>query len=445
MAYQLLMRTSFSEYFPESVGGVRITSCHALITNLLREELSEEAAGILADPVVRERSNLIEWLTHLEGVPVELGMLSGADREAAADALCLRAGELAALGARLTGSRSEQRRLAGRLVSRLSMEAAAAAEATGGARRVFVISGRPVLAGWGMSVASADVGGEPLSRHELTEKERRAIDRILAGGRAVDPAPSGGRAGSARGLAPAPGPAPLQGYPPRPGWPSPRIPAAASGGGGFWRALLAALGAVLLLFFLAFLVFGDARRRLMAPPLALPDSGREDRLHRELRELRNLYGARMAVCRPAEPDREPERLQGIPEGVPPPPPPPEEEPVFVEGCWRSERGLAGTAAGKDILYSFCYSKEGKADVRVEVMDSTGNKRAFYCPASARAGTSGGKLTVDDTGAKCPADEPDFAETRVVCEPDGEKSLRCVVKSRDGEELPQKFIYLGEKR
>jgi hypothetical protein len=203
---------------------------------------------------------------------------------------------------------------------------------------------------------------------------------------------------------------------------------------------------------LMFLAWGDARRAVMSPPPAFPDSWEEDGLRDELRGLRALYLAGLAACPADVPDGEPLKLPEIERGDGPPPPAPAptalelvpEGPALAVGCWRSEHGLAGTAAGKDIVYSFCIFEGGSADVRVEVMGPSG-KREFWCPASATGQSSLGKLTVSDTGAKCPADEPDFAPTRVVCAPEGAKAARCSVRSQEGELLDQRFVYMGEKR
>ncbi|MDR1312931.1 MAG: hypothetical protein LBQ12_04350, partial [Deltaproteobacteria bacterium] len=117
---------------------------------------------------------------------------------------------------------------------------------------------------------------------------------------------------------------------------------------------------------------------------------------------------------------------------------------FLEGCWKSEAGLSGTMSGNRLHYVYCFGTDGAAQVRVEVLDGSG-KTAFYCPATGKAEMKSGVLTIKDSGGKCPADEPDFAETTVVCSPVQGKDADCVIQSQDGEALTTKFTYQGAKR
>jgi hypothetical protein len=213
MAYQSLMMSSLTDFYPESVGGVRMTSCHGLISSLIEDEIGPEAALFLAEPVGRDLKNAIEWITPLEGDPVDYRTLEGDAREDAADALSLLIGSLAGLGSRLTGSESEQRRLAGKIISKLAVGASDAAGGRWGPLRVFIVGGAPVMAGWGLgeSAVSRRAGA---ASDALTERDHEAIRLILAGGEA---APAAAGVAPAAPHAPPPPPVPPAGGPDGPG------------------------------------------------------------------------------------------------------------------------------------------------------------------------------------------------------------------------------------
>ncbi|MDR3153647.1 MAG: hypothetical protein LBW85_05085 [Deltaproteobacteria bacterium] len=463
MAYQLLMKTSLADFYPESIGGVKLTSCHGLITRLIEDEVSPEAALFLAEPVMKDRANLIEWHTPLEGGPVSYQELEGPERDAAEDELCQRAGELAGLGARLTGSESEQRRLAGRLISRLAVTAAAAAAGASGVQKVFAVGGRPVLAVWGMLPAVTEAAwAAPLST-ELTEKESAVVRRILAGERLREIFPR-------EAPLPPPLPPPPPPYPPpyRQDFPSEAMAAplpppqafarqpAPAPGSGILKGILAALGAFLLLLLLVFLLAPGFRKAALAVPqafVAAPSDDRESSLRAELRALKERYAGLLAACSPESAARAETPVPGIPASLPGDSPegPAKEAELqlpesgewvgFLEGCWKSDAGLKAAASGQPIVYVYCFGSAGEAKVSVEVEGEPGSP-GFSCAATGKAEFREGELLIQDGGAKCPAEAPDFSETRVLCSPGKGNKAQCLLQSKRGDPVETRFTYLG---
>ncbi|MDR1038875.1 MAG: hypothetical protein LBR80_01655, partial [Deltaproteobacteria bacterium] len=323
MAYQLIFITEIAERYPEAVDGVKPVMIHGLLSRLIEERLSGEAALFLSEPVVKDREGRIEWITPVEGDSADILTLGGAERDSALDALCLRAGELAVLGSRLTGAESGELRLAGRLISLLAVEAAEVAAGSWGGARVFAVGGVPVMAGWGLSRAGSRSAGGP-SGHELTEYESDAVKRILAGERPPElPLPGAPPHPVTVAGSPAPAPPPPQvAGSPAPA-PPPLPPVAARGCLGF---LLAALGAFLLALLLLFLLMPNLRRATLAAAGAADEwteSGREEALRKELAGLKGSYGTLLAACdrRLPAPVPEPVPQAPVPEPAPPAPVP----------------------------------------------------------------------------------------------------------------------------
>jgi hypothetical protein len=490
-----------SEHFPETVGGVRAVSTHGLLTRLIEAELTPQAAAFLAEPAVKDREGRIQWLTQLEGPPKELPELTGEEREAAADAVSLRAGELAGFGARLSGSSSGERKLAGRLVTLLASQAAAAASGQGGAARVVVVGGVPVLAGWGLAPVQAGAG-QARGGHSLSEKDSAARGENLAAwapgvppglipasGAAQPPFPPG------QGNPPGQGP----GQPCGPGFPygpgQPYGPPAASGtappyvgvtataapaAAGTWdwlKALLTALFVFLLALFVILLVAPDFRGaavRAAGDPPELPDALLEPGLRSELDALRDSYRKTLLACRPedpkpAEPEGPPIPEQELVIPPPPPPPPPEPEPepaappeppkptepaqdaelripedgdlAFLAGCWKSDAGLVSDPGGRPVWYIYCFDgSAGRASVRVD--EQRGKGRTTTCRTTGRAKMDGKSLTIQDQGAKCGGNRQ-YSPTRVVCSPGKGGAANCTVQSQNRRKLPTRFTYMGK--
>ncbi|MDR1314905.1 MAG: hypothetical protein LBQ12_14745 [Deltaproteobacteria bacterium] len=467
MAYQRILVTDLGEHYPASVGGVKPVMSHGLLSGLIESELSADSALFLAEPSVKGREGRIDWMTPHGGPCCDIERLDGPERDWAEDALCLRAGELAALGARLTGADSGERRLAGRLISRLAVEAASAAAGLEGARKVIVVGGVPVMAGWGLALAgaaSASARGA-LDGHELTERESELIRRILAGERPRDFIPRRTPLGDdgafpAGGIPPVPEAAPEGEAAPEE---KPR-----RGAGGCLGFLLAALAAFLLALFLFLLLAPDAKRAVLgvaAGPASLPDDRRGDALRAELEGLRSRYLDALALCRPgsADPAAEP-----VPAPVPEPAPEPVQEPVqepapepaprtpapdaeltlpadtddlsFLNGCWKSDAGLISYPEGLPFHYVYCFSDGGaRALVALQETNPDGS-RARTCTTTGTASAEGGVLTIRDDGPKCDMGQ-NFLPVTVECRPGESGAADCVY---DGGRGPSRtrFTYVG---
>ncbi|MDR1041098.1 MAG: hypothetical protein LBR80_13235 [Deltaproteobacteria bacterium] len=443
MAYQQIFVTSLAERYPESLGGVKPVMSHGLLSRLIEERLSGEAALFVSEPVFKDREGRIEWITPVEGDSADILTLGGAERDAALDALCLRAGELAVLGARLTGEESGELRLAGRLISLLAVEAAEVAAGARHGARVFAVGGVPVMVGWGLSRTAFRAAGG-LSGHELTEIETDAVRRILAGERPPDlPLP----AAVARPAeeTPATLPPPVAVAPPpdpvaaSPVEIAPPAPVAARGCLGF---LLAALGAFLLALFLLFLLmpyFWNAMLATAGATVAWPDSGREDALREELAGLKGRYGTLLAACdrtTPASASPTPEEnaeLKLPAEG---------DDLAFLDGCWKSDAGLIIVPEGLPGHYVYCFSGgTGAASVRVEVHRWDGSLLRT-CATTGAARLEGGVLIIEDLGPEC-SDVPDFVPTTVKCVPGIGGAADCRVQSTGLNEIPTRFTFLGK--
>ncbi|MDR1082137.1 MAG: hypothetical protein LBQ79_14575 [Deltaproteobacteria bacterium] len=464
MAYQLILATLISEFYPESVGGVTPVMSHGLLSGLLASEISRDAALFLAEPSVKVRLGRIDWLTPLPGEVRDLAALAGAERDAAEDGLCLMAGGFAALGARLTGAESGERRLAGKLIARLAVEAASCAVGIGGARRVMVVGGVPVLAGWGLGTSAAAGAGAP-GGHELTEEELRLVGRILAGERPRDFIPRTPGAMSAADAAPAPDPGPALPEPVLIGPAADGPEAAAPRRPRNWpKALLAALLAFLLAVLAVLLLDRDFRgvaARAGAPENRLPDESLEPGLRSELDGLRALYAAALAGCLAGDrPGRGPvpgslgapvpEARDG-PGGSPSAPAPgyeltlpgDTEDLAFLNGCWKSDAGLHSFPEHLPFHYVYCFS-EGSGTARVLLEETAADgTRARTCAAEGTASIEDGILVILDDGPKCDSGS-NFKPVRVECVPGGGGAADCMYY---GGRNPSRtrFTYVGNGR
>lgn len=460
MAYQLIFTTSLSEFYPESVGGVTPVMSHGLLSGLLESELSGDAAQFLAEPSVKTARGRIDWLTPLEGEARDMAGLAGAERDRAEDGLCLMAGSLAGLGARLTGAESGERRLAGRVISRLAVEAASAAAGIGGPRRVFMVGGVPVMAGWGLGSSSAEAS-KGRGGHDLTEAESLAVRRILAGERPRDfiprmPPPAVPVAPVPEGALPAPVPLPPV--------PDTVPPARARGSRDWLRALAAALLAFLLALLAVLILDRDFRgtaAKAGAVPTELPDESLEPGLRSELDALKALYGAALAACRhlpdgagPAVPDgTDGPGGPGGPDGPPGPdslPPAPDSELrlpadtddlAFLDGCWKSDAGLHSFPERLPFHYVYCFSGgTGAARVLLEETGRDGTP-ARTCTTAGTATIEDGILVIVDDGPKCDRG-PDFVPVKIECMPGEGGTADCMYHGgRDPSRT--RFTYVGD--
>ncbi|MDR1081938.1 MAG: hypothetical protein LBQ79_13505, partial [Deltaproteobacteria bacterium] len=177
MPLQYLASSDLSRCHAESPGGVKALGAYGVLERLAESEISRDAADFLAEP--SERPGWVDWHTRLEGRPVPFGALDGHERDSALDALCSMAARYRELSERLAGSGSDARATAGAITERVARAAAACAVGASGPM-LFMVDGKPVLAGWGVSTA---MGGLAAEGFELTEYQLELCGLILAGAR----------------------------------------------------------------------------------------------------------------------------------------------------------------------------------------------------------------------------------------------------------------------
>jgi hypothetical protein len=457
MAYQILHTTSLSDYYPESYEGLTITSCYELISQLIETELSPQAAFLLAEPVERAKDNVITWHTPLEGDIKKYQDLSPDEKDKAEETLCLFAGEYAAYGTKLLISSSEQRKLAGKFVSRLATSIAYVIADIPGAEMLFMVGDKPVLAAWGLSPVSGSYGAN-LS-HALTEEEYKNVQRILAGSRPIpivpiplgqpeaisDPEPV------AINNNPFPPPMPITGEV----YKLFEYEEERDKSGILWL-IITALATLLFFLLLAFLFLPNKimeRKEYSDYPLVASneDERKEATLRKELNALMGLYLNNLASCKVQKevpivdppiietPIVEPPKIQEeliIPEDT--------QNLAFLEGCWVSDAGLTELISGLPVTYKYCFDTTGKAKVTVEQFDKDGNFKDS-CHAEGNATIEGTTLMINDTGPHCPDSKSRYVPTTVVCSQETTGgAASCNLQSVGGIPLESMFTYAGKE-
>ncbi|MDR2350274.1 MAG: hypothetical protein LBF41_06580 [Deltaproteobacteria bacterium] len=461
---QLLHVTDTSDFYPESRDGITICQIYGLLFQLLKTEVSEDAALVLAEPVERPREGSVAWHTSLEGKVQKLEELNPEESREVHDLMCRWAASFASCSAKLMVSPSGQRKLAGKLISKLATAIAGVLAGVGGASEVYAVGGKPVLCAWGMAPVSGSKGAG-LSK-VITVEQREKIQSILAG---VKP--------EFKGFVPPPPPSPPE--PVRTGEsttvpdpvsgegfrtiPVPVSRAAEEDGRGLpWFPLSAFLAflATLLLFFL--LVPGMRELPLAAGAEdrereLLLEQRKEGELKRERDILRNGYFAALALCptgTAAPPAASPPRASRPPVGPAASRPPvgPAEELVipetgedlsFLEGCWISDANLVSKLNSLPVIYKYCFNESGEAKVTVDQYDSDGAYKDT-CLATGVAVKEGASVTIADSGPSCPGDSLSYTPTTVTCEtPAKGAPAVCWLQSRGGEKFDSIFTYAGK--
>jgi hypothetical protein len=158
MAAQFLIASDLARLVPDPALGMAPAQAFSLIAGVLEERLGPGTSLLLAEPLSAPGGSLFEWHTGLTGEVRPLELLAADER----DSLNLRLRELAnkfqELAASLMGS--AETLSAGRIVGRIGAEAAKFVDGQGHALSVFLVGGRPVIAGWGLVPA-----GAPASAH----------------------------------------------------------------------------------------------------------------------------------------------------------------------------------------------------------------------------------------------------------------------------------------
>ena len=156
MAQLLPHVTQLKRFSPDIFDGEKIISNYAAFQTLLASSAWPELGKLLAAPLEKPLSNTIEWSTVLPGAPVLYEALNKKDKEKARILLCRKVDDLAKLGDSLARSKSDQRNLAGHMISIISAELGSCIADIPGPLSVFMVNGEPVLCGWGVSPAKKE-------------------------------------------------------------------------------------------------------------------------------------------------------------------------------------------------------------------------------------------------------------------------------------------------
>jgi Mg-chelatase subunit ChlD len=141
-----LTRTTAAAAEPILHAGAPVTASAATILEHIGRSVPQ-LAGFLAEPVIAEDRNTIDWYATISGTAIPLQSLQGGDRIAAEERLQFRLGQLRALAA-ATGDPRQKAQL----------EAAASYP---GAESVYVVGQEPVLTQWGSRARRAAAAAIP--------------------------------------------------------------------------------------------------------------------------------------------------------------------------------------------------------------------------------------------------------------------------------------------
>ncbi|MDR1041090.1 MAG: hypothetical protein LBR80_13195 [Deltaproteobacteria bacterium] len=465
-------------------------SAWELATGVLRSEISDEAALALAEPRAGHSAEAIAWFTPLEGYAREISGISGIDRHEADRAVRLRASEMADLGVGLASSPDPAVKATARLLSLLAATLAARAADIPGAESVWLIDGIPVLAGWAIpcladlaetatpvGVPVAD-GPAPVALPLTISSPAALADPESACGPLQEPesaslateGPGPLRAAlagvgafllvlaffwlvspafrAATGNLPAPDPA----TGPDPGIEA-GLRAELAGLRERYRESLSACRP------------DDTEPFLEEAPLSLPVPGGAGEVPSPpAGDAPTALEAAPPPPPPPHPEpkpvppqpkpapTEPNPVLQEPKPVPPDPKPDPPKPKpggrltipegatdvsFLKGCWKSDAGIFNTS-GQPLFCYYCFDGSGRARVRVEELDGRGRIQRT-CTATATARMSGGKLTIRDTGAKCPGGG-NYVPDTVICSASSGGVADCSLQSDGGEKLQTRITY-----
>ncbi|MDR0549760.1 MAG: hypothetical protein LBI10_10190 [Deltaproteobacteria bacterium] len=143
MAKRLIHTSNIVEYHLDTHEGVEMISRYSLFQRLVADELTEDKAQILAEPVKDLSHNRVNWYSELQGQVVPFEDLPPDDQRYAIDVVADRAADLEALSQKFLASNSRNRKLAGELFANILSRA--------GKRNIFMVGDRPVVVGWGLT------------------------------------------------------------------------------------------------------------------------------------------------------------------------------------------------------------------------------------------------------------------------------------------------------
>ncbi|MDR1086417.1 MAG: hypothetical protein LBP22_16555 [Deltaproteobacteria bacterium] len=435
MPRQLVCSSNILEYHVDTHDGVEMISRFPLFCQVISEELSEDRAQLLAEPVKNADHNRINWYSSLSGQVAPFEELSEEDQRFASDIIGERKAELNALADRFSKSPARNRKLAGELLSRILSRPENF--------RVFLVGGRPVVAGWGLSPLKTETAGAAAGDLNGLTVSGRLTEKVTAA-------------------------------------PQKAVSAAAVYVKEDYSLLKLFLGLVLgfnLLAVLFFLLFPGLKiffEQLLNPPeideAAFDhNSEEEDRLRAELAELRRLYFVRLSGC-PAPQAGEPagpaaslpdEEALNAPQPLPDAPPP--EEPKsrsleipegaeenndfsFMEGCWESRgEGLVSDATGRPVVVKYCFDQGGQAKVTVDEQDSRG-RHTQTCTTTARAAFRNGSVVITQRGGpRCPRGS-NYSQSVLTCTPEAgtdKSGVSCTIRQPSGLTVKSMFYWVDE--
>ncbi|MDR1086415.1 MAG: hypothetical protein LBP22_16545 [Deltaproteobacteria bacterium] len=164
MPRQLIHSSDILEYHLDTHDGVEMISRFPLFRQVISGELSQDQAQLLAEPIKNAGHNRVSWYSSLSGPVVPFEELEEKDQRHARDVISERRQELSALAGRFSKSPARSRKLAGELLARLLNRPENF--------KIFLVGGRPVVAGWGLSPLKSEMTGaltgEP-QEHPRTE------------------------------------------------------------------------------------------------------------------------------------------------------------------------------------------------------------------------------------------------------------------------------------
>jgi hypothetical protein len=104
---------------------------------------------------------------------------------------------------------------------------------------------------------------------------------------------------------------------------------------------------------------------------------------------------------------------------------------FLQGCWKSDAGLADTVYGQPVLTYLCFPDGGgRATHRTDMLGPGGRARAT-CPSSGKASLSGGKLVIRVQMARCKGWNGAFSPATITCTARSAGAAQCVFHSDGG--------------
>lgn len=137
----LITTTRTQDLQPLAAAGQTAVEAWRTLHTLLLGELSSAHAALLAEPVANEARGEVDWYAEGNGPALRLQDLEGPARAAAQARLDGLVGDIQALAERLGGSRADSDRFLSDMLG-LALRLP-------GPDGVYVLSGQPVLAGWG--------------------------------------------------------------------------------------------------------------------------------------------------------------------------------------------------------------------------------------------------------------------------------------------------------